>query len=200
MPRKVSTRPAASLPPSPAVDAAVGASPRAMAVAKAERVLIGLGSNLFDPVKQVTTALSELGELPETLLSRASSLYRSDPIGPAGQPDYINAVAALETRLAPESLLDHLQEIENLHGRVREVRWGPRTLDLDILLYGDQVIRTDRLSVPHPEIRFRGFVLFPLDELAPDLEIPGLGSINSLLATLPDPYPQRIEESPGGNA
>ncbi len=136
---------------------------------------IGLGSNLDSPAEQVLQAFAELATLPETQLRAASSLYRSRPLGPGDQPWYINAAAALDTRLAPEALLDALQAIEAAHQRVREVRWGPRTLDLDLLLYGDQLIRSARLTVPHPEMCRRNFVLVPLLEIAPDLIHPETG-------------------------
>ena len=133
---------------------------------------IGLGSNLSDPVLQVKTALSELASLPQTQLIAQSSLYCTPPMGPPGQPDYINAVAALQTELPAEALLDHLQQIEQAHQRKRIVRWGPRTLDLDILLYGESVIHTERLKVPHPGLTERLFVVEPLFEIAPDLILP----------------------------
>ncbi len=136
------------------------------------RCYIGIGSNLEHPVKQVTQALEELQSIPHTEVIGASRLYRSDPIGPVDQPRYINAVAAIDTLLQPERLLDQLQAIEALHDRKRSVRWGPRTLDLDLLLYADQVIRTDRLTVPHIEMGNRAFVLYPLAEIAPTLKFP----------------------------
>lgn len=142
---------------------------------------VGLGSNLDRPQRQVLDALAELDDMPQSHLLRHSSLYRSAPLGPAGQPDYINAVAAVETRLAPSELLDALQAVEQRHGRVRGVHWGPRTLDLDILAYGSARIRTDRLVVPHPQLQHRAFVLIPLHEIAPDLRIPGLGTLHDLL-------------------
>lgn len=146
-------------------------------------VYIGLGSNLDAPRQQLASALAELGRLPDTDRCTASSLYRSRPVGPQDQPDYVNAVAALDTRLAPLDLLDRLQAIEQQHGRRRDgVRWGARTLDLDVLLYGDAIINSPRLIVPHPEMTNRGFVLKPLHELAPDLEIPGVGTASELLA------------------
>lgn len=149
------------------------------------RAWIGLGSNLDDPLTQVRTALKELAELPETTLAAHSSLYRSDPVGPPGQPDYINAVAALDTRLEPEPLLDALQAIEQAHHRVRKVHWGPRTLDLDLLLYGGEVISTDRLSVPHPFMTERNFVLWPLAELEPGLILPDGRPLKALLQQCP---------------
>lgn len=144
---------------------------------------IGLGSNLADPGRQVRQALQALDKLSDTRLLLSSQLYNSAPLGPQNQPDYINAVAAVETRLAPEPLLDALQELERRQGRVRTgPRWGARTLDLDLLLYGEQQLATARLQVPHPGIAQRNFVLYPLAEIAPSLNIPGLGPIQTLLA------------------
>lgn len=151
-----------------------------------KRVLayIGMGSNLQQPLDQLYRALAELNGIPRTSLQASSSFYTSSPMGPADQPDYINAVAALHTELAALDLLDQLQRIELAHGRQRGLRWGPRTLDLDLLLYGDQVIQNERLSVPHPGIARRAFVLLPLAELAPELEVPGLGTVSDMLAGL----------------
>lgn len=149
------------------------------------RVFVALGGNLDNPESHVRSALSELAALPQTELKRRSSLYRSAPVGPPGQPVFINAVAELETELGPDELLDRLQSIEAAHGRVRDgEKWGPRTLDLDLLLYGDLRIRTDRLTVPHPEMTARNFVLGPLAEVAPGLTIPGSGEVAGLLARL----------------
>ena len=135
---------------------------------------IGLGSNLQDPPAQLRRAFGRLGELPATKLLARSTLYRSAPLGPAGQRDYCNAVAAIETGLAPAELLDALIGIERATGRERGgPRWGPRVLDLDLLVYGDQIIEQAGLRVPHPEIGNRNFVLVPLAELAPGLRIPG---------------------------
>lgn len=150
---------------------------------------IGLGSNLEDPESQVKTALRELAELPETNWLEASSLYRSAPLQAeevsTAQPDYINAVAALDTRLEPWALLDQLQALENRHGRLREEHWGPRTLDLDLLLYGEAQIHDQRLTVPHPGLYERNFVLYPLAELVASLGreivIPGARDLASLL-------------------
>lgn len=142
---------------------------------------IGLGSNLNDPVDQVTRAITELDELPETTLHRYSSLYQSHPMGGLDQPDYINAVARVDTGLDPEELLAELHAIEAAHGRVREERWGARTLDLDLLLYGAIIKDTPDLKVPHPGVGEREFVLYPLYEIAPDLEIPGLGAVSDLV-------------------
>lgn len=150
-------------------------------------VFVGVGANLADPRHQVDSALRELAALAATRMTAASALYRSAPLTgpgvPTGQPAYINAVARLETALTPEQLLDALQRIETQHGRVRGgEHWGPRTLDLDILLYGDQRIDTPRLRIPHPGLAQRNFVLHPLAEIAPDLDIPGLGPLRGLLA------------------
>lgn len=134
--------------------------------------LIGLGSNLDDPQQQVCAALQALAALPETTLRHHSALYRSAPIGPADQPDFVNAVAQLETRLPPLALLDALQGLEQAAGRVRHRHWGERTLDLDILLWGERVLATPRLTVPHPEMTRRAFVLAPLLDLLPQSRLP----------------------------
>lgn len=146
------------------------------------RAYIGLGSNLDLPREQVRRAIAELGRLPRTALLRCSPLYASTPVGPRDQPDYVNAVALLETQLAPLELLDELQAIESAHGRRRDgPRWGARPLDLDILLYGDRIIREQRLVVPHPELTHRAFVLKPLCDIAPEADIPGAGPVAELL-------------------
>ena len=166
-------------------------------MSNADRVTayVALGSNLDHPRQQVADALQELQDLPGSRLLAASSLYRSQPLGPAGQPDYINAVAALTTSLAPEALLDVLQSLENQHGRVRSgERWGPRTLDLDLLLYADRRIDTPRLQVPHPHMSERSFVLIPLAEIAPgDLAIPGVGRLDGLLSQLSEQAVERLD-------
>lgn len=160
-----------------------------------EPAFIGLGSNLAGPREQVRRALDELVELPACRLSAASSLYSSRPMGPQDQPDYINAVARLDTDLAPEALLDALQAIEAEHRRVRGgERWGPRTLDLDLLIYADRIIDTPRLRVPHPGLPERAFVLYPLAEIAPELTVPGLGSLAALLARCDNDGLQRLED------
>ena len=133
---------------------------------------IGLGSNLDSPINQVQTALVELAGIRQCRLLKSSSLYCTAPFGPAGQPDYINAVAQLETSLSPSDLLLELQRLENQHRRVRRERWGPRTLDLDLLLYGDELINSENLIVPHAGLAERNFVLMPLFEIAPDLILP----------------------------
>lgn len=133
---------------------------------------IGLGSNLDNPVEQLKQAINELSTLGNCTLLVQSSLYQSSPMGPQDQPDFINAVVKLETTLSADELLIQLQAIEQQHERVRTQYWGPRTLDLDLLLYGNETINTGNLQVPHPGIPERGFVLYPLYEIAPDLEIP----------------------------
>ena len=144
---------------------------------------IGLGSNLDNPQLQLATALAGLDEIPDTTLVKYSSFYRSKPVGPRNQPDFINAVALLKSGLTALQLLGRLQSIENRHGRTRTgQRWGPRSLDLDMLMYGNEIIHKPELMVPHPEIRHRNFVLIPLLELAPDIRIPGLGRADDLLA------------------
>ena len=146
---------------------------------------IGLGSNLQQPRQQVLDALDELDCIPESWLECHSSLYSSAPMGPQDQPDYINAVAALRTALPALELLDALQAIEQAHARVRYQRWGPRTLDLDLLLYGQDIMKTPRLTLPHPGIAERAFVLLPLVECRPEIRIPGLGSAAQLLQQCP---------------
>lgn len=137
---------------------------------------IGLGSNLADPVAQVSQALDALGHLPQTRVVACSSLYRSAPVGYLDQPDFINAVARLETELAPRVLLDALLTLEQQCGRTREFLNAPRTLDLDVLLYDDLVHHEHGLTIPHPQMHLRAFVLQPLLEIAPDCIIPGIGA------------------------
>jgi 2-amino-4-hydroxy-6-hydroxymethyldihydropteridine diphosphokinase len=147
---------------------------------------IGLGSNLDDPDHQVRSACAELATIDDTQLVAVSSLYRSAPLGPADQPDYANAVAEIATSLTAEALLDALQHIENRHGRQRgAVRWGARTLDLDILLFGENIINNDRLIIPHPGLYERPFVLYPLQEIAPALVVPGRGPLTQLVQSCP---------------
>ncbi|WP_310447127.1 2-amino-4-hydroxy-6-hydroxymethyldihydropteridine diphosphokinase [Thiobacillus sp.] len=136
---------------------------------------VGLGANLNDPAAQVEYALAELNRLPATRLLARSSLYASAPVGYVDQPDFVNAVAQIETALAPRALLAALLDIEHRHGRERSFRNAPRTLDLDLLLYGAAHFHEDGLTLPHPRMSERGFVLFPLLEIAPDAVIPGRG-------------------------
>lgn len=146
------------------------------------RCYIGLGANLANPVQQLELAIAALRQVPLSRLVAVSSLYGSKPMGPQDQPDYVNAVAALDTTLLPEQLLDALQRIEQNQGRQRkDERWGPRTLDLDILLYGAQIINTERLTVPHYGLKQREFVLYPLAEIAAELQLPDGTVLSSLL-------------------
>ena len=137
---------------------------------------VALGANLGDPSATIRAAFGALANLPESRVVHCSSLYRTAPVGNTEQPEFINAVAALETTLAPESLLDALFDIEARFGRIRAEKNGPRTLDLDLLLYNNQQLNLPRLTLPHPRLHLRAFVLYPLAELAPDLQLPGRGS------------------------
>jgi 2-amino-4-hydroxy-6-hydroxymethyldihydropteridine diphosphokinase len=153
---------------------------------KHHRAWVGLGSNLADPRSQLELALEELDQLPLTRLSIASRLYTSRPLGPRDQPDFINAVAGLETRLSPLALLDQLQALEQRHRRVRGRHWGPRTLDLDLLLFDQECLSVPRLALPHPEMARRAFVLVPLAEMAPDLRLPDGNEVATLAQALGD--------------
>lgn len=149
------------------------------------RAYIGLGSNLDHPARQLEIALTALAALPGTTLVARSRLYRNPPLGPPDQPDYVNAVAAIDTDLAPLALLDGLQSIESAQGRVRDgSRWGPRTIDLDLIAYGAATIDLPGLKVPHPGLAARNFVLIPLHEIAPDVAIPGHPPLAALIAAL----------------
>lgn len=143
---------------------------------------VGLGSNLDEPENQVEQALAELDRLPHSRLVGRSSLYRSAPLGFAGQPQFVNAVARLETGLPAERLLSDLQDIESRHGRTRSFANAPRTLDLDLLLFEKLQLKTPRLTVPHPRMHERAFVLKPLVEISPEVSIPGLGPAKDFLA------------------
>lgn len=146
------------------------------------RAYVGLGSNLNDPYSQIRSALAALDAIPATCCVAHSSIYQSKPLGTIRQPDYLNAVAAVDTRLSAPDLLKELHIIEEQHGRKRGAeRWIPRTLDLDLLLYGDTQVEGEVLTVPHPGLSERNFVLYPLHEIAPQLHIPGIGSIQALL-------------------
>ena len=150
-----------------------------------ERIYIGMGSNLAAPDQQLRSAIEALAQLPDTTVSGVSAFYQSDSLLP-GQPRYTNAVAALDSCLAPLEMLDALQAIENDQGRERLERWGPRTLDLDILLFGDRLIDEPRLKVPHYQVHLRAFVLYPLAELAPaDLRLADGRVLKDLLADCP---------------
>lgn len=149
------------------------------------RVYIAIGSNLASPLEQVNAALAALAQIPESQIVAVSPFYRTPPLGPQDQPDYLNAAVALETTLAPETLLDHTQRIELQQGRERKAhRWGPRTLDLDIMLYGDRQIATPRLTVPHYDMKNRAFMLLPLAQIAPDLRFPDGDTLSDILAKL----------------
>src|SRR6185312_12840732 len=147
-----------------------------------EQVYVGLGSNLADPRAQVEHALHALERLPRTRFKQSSRLYRSAPWGWADQPEFVNAAVALQTELPPRELLDALLVIERAAGRARDTtRWGPRVLDLDILVYGDRLVDEPGLHVPHPHLHERAFVLLPLAEIAPDLLVPGRGRVGDLV-------------------
>lgn len=163
-------------------DAGAAGSP----VSTAEIAYIGLGSNLDQPEMQLQSAIQELAAVPQCRLLGQSRFYRSRPVGPSDQPDYVNAAVSLETGLTPLDLLDLLQDIENRHGRVRRERWGARTLDLDLLLFGNQIIDSARLTVPHPELANRDFVLQPLLDLRVDLQLPDGRRIADLRRQCPD--------------
>jgi len=154
---------------------------------KVTTAYIGLGGNLDNPLELLRSARKAITAVKGIHETACSSYYRSTPMGPDGQPDYVNAVMAVETTLSPHDLLKALQAIELSHGRVRTgLRWGPRTLDLDILLYGEQQIRDEALTIPHAGIAEREFVLYPLAEIAPvALHIPGKGNLSELLAACP---------------
>ena len=157
-----------------------------MTTAGTVRCYIGLGSNLDNPKDQVQRACEALHGLLDSTLEKLSPLYDSTPLGPSDQPDYCNAVAALDTGLAPLELLGQLQAIEHAHGRIRDRQWGARTLDLDLLIYGNLNMVSALLTVPHPGLSSRDFVLYPLADIAPpDLPIPGLGRLDELLAKCP---------------
>ena len=149
------------------------------------RAYIGIGSNLNDPVAQVKEAFEELEVLPDSLLTARSSLYGCKPMGPQDQPDYVNAVAALDTLLSAAELLQALQRIEEMQGRVRtDEKWAARILDLDLLLYGKSVLASPGLTLPHPGLHERDFVIIPLAEVAGNLNIPGKGMLSTLIGNV----------------
>jgi 2-amino-4-hydroxy-6-hydroxymethyldihydropteridine diphosphokinase len=151
-----------------------------------QRVYLGLGANLNTPKKQLDDAVVALKNLPNSEFIACSHYYASKPMGPQDQPDYVNAVACINTFLQPKQLLDLTQAIELEHGRVRKAeRWGARTLDIDILLFGEQVINTKRLTVPHYGLNEREFVVYPLQEIAPELILPSGASIKQIANNLP---------------
>jgi 2-amino-4-hydroxy-6-hydroxymethyldihydropteridine diphosphokinase len=156
------------------------------------RAAIALGSNLDDPEGQVRGGFADLARLPETWVTARSPLYRTAPIGYADQPAFVNACALLETRLAPRALLDGLLAIEQKHARVRDIPNGPRTLDLDIVLYGSSSVREPGLEIPHPRAHERAFVLAPLVDVWPDATFPGAGTARELLAKVQDQAIERL--------
>ena len=143
---------------------------------------VALGANIGEPLRQMESAFAALAALPDTRLVARSSLYRSAPVGYADQPDFINAVAVIDTALAPQALLDALLAIERAHGRVRDFPNAPRTLDLDIVLYGDVVMQEHGLTIPHARMLERAFVMVPLAEVVPDAQVPGRGKVRELAA------------------
>lgn len=158
------------------------------------RAYLGLGSNLQEPVVQLQRAIASLAQLPNSQLVSVSPFYRNPPMGDIVQPPYVNAVAAIDTDLTAWQLLQATQSIEQQQGRNREgPRWGPRTLDIDILLYGENVINEPQLQVPHPGLSQRNFVLYPLYDIAPELVIPGRGSLAYLLKQIPVVGLERLE-------
>lgn len=159
---------------------------------------IGLGSNLEDPAAQLRRALDALARHPALELLAVSPFYRTDPVGPPGQPDFVNAVAAVRTALPAHGLLRVLQDQERAQGRTRELRWGPRTLDLDLLLFGQTVCHDAELTLPHPGLHERAFVLYPLRDVAPhDLVVPGHGPLADLLIACNARGVNRLEQCPG---
>ncbi len=156
-----------------------------------ESAYIGLGSNLDNPLSQVKSAIKELSACKDITLDAVSNIYKSKPLKittanekEVEQPDYINAVVRINTHLAPLELLDVLQDIEKKHKRVTEYRWGPRSLDLDILLYSDLVLTSERLTIPHKGLTQRDFVVYPLNDIAPELDIPMHGKLENILLTI----------------
>ena len=157
---------------------------------------IAIGSNLASPLEQVNAAVQALGEIPQSKIVAVSSFYRTPPLGPQDQPDYLNAAVVLETALDAETLLDNTQRIELQQGRVRKAeRWGPRTLDLDIMLFGDEVINTERLTVPHYDMKNREFVIVPLNDIAQDLVLPEGKKVADLVKAFENHQMHKIKNS-----
>lgn len=157
---------------------------------------IGLGSNLENPAAQLARAVTELANLPGTTLLAQSPFYASRPVGPQDQPDFVNGAVCVRTKLSAHQLLDHLQAIEQAHGRERLRHWGPRTLDLDLLVFGDQRIQDERLTVPHAELAHRDFVLQPLLDLNPDLTLPDGQRVSDLLQQCPGNQLRKLPPQP----
>lgn len=145
---------------------------------------IAIGSNLDNPRAHAARAVRDIGHLQYTRVTASSRWYLSAPLGPPGQPDYVNGVIRIETAQPPEILLASLQAIEDSHGRLRNERWGPRTLDLDILLYGNSCLATETLQIPHPRMAARNFVLYPLADIDPELVLPDGSALTELLANV----------------
>lgn len=164
-------------------------------MSKVTRAYVGLGSNMDDPCAQLDRALAVLSTTPGVVLRDISSYYRTAPWGETRQPDFINAVAVIDTALTPETLLDELRRIEAAAGRRREQRWGPRTLDLDLLIHGDASRNTTQLQLPHPRMHERAFVLAPLAELAPDLSLGQYGSVAEALARIGHEGVERLPDT-----
>ena len=158
-------------------------------------VYVGLGSNLGDRPSRLRKGIAGIDRLPRTRVVRRSSFYRSLPMGVIDQPLFLNAVVQIRTRLTPLDLLEELQKIERRSGRIRKLRWGPRTLDLDILVYGDIIMDREDLRIPHPGIPIRLFVLYPLLQIAPRLPIPEMGTPVSMVKECPGPAPKRWRRS-----
>jgi len=163
------------------------------------RAFVALGSNLADPESQVHRAVHALSRLPDTRIRRCSSLYATAPVGVTNQPEFINAVCEIETAMAARDLMAAMLEIELVAGRRRDNPGGPRTLDLDLLLYGDLMTESAGLTVPHPRMHERAFVLYPLEEIDPDLEIPGRGKLAKLLAGCAGQEIRRLASRAGEN-
>lgn len=157
-----------------------------------ERCFIGIGSNINHPILQVKTALMRLAQLPDSYPLATSPLYQTQPVGYTSQPDFINAVMAIKTALSPLILLKELQKIENEQGRVRDIRWGPRTLDVDLLLYDNQQFQTPELTIPHPRLTERAFVLRPLLDIAPDFILPNGAPLQTAYDQLPENERQAV--------
>lgn len=157
-----------------------------------KQAYIALGANLGDPAATIRAAFAALSGLDGVRLLKSSSLYRTAPVGLANQPDFINAVAQVETSLPSEALLQSLLALEADFGRIRQEKNGPRTLDLDLLLYGGQVLDTPDLTLPHPRLHLRAFVLVPLAEIAPDLAIPGRGTVAAWLPAVANQAIERL--------
>ena len=161
-----------------------------------ESVYIALGANLDDPAAQVRAAVEELAMLPGTRLAAVSSFYSNPAVGYVDQPEFVNAVAKIETALTPRTLLDHLLAIERRFGRTREFQNAPRTLDLDIVVYGSQVVDEPGLTIPHPRMHERAFVLVPLLEIEPELVVPGRGPVRALVRGVDTGSLTKVVEQP----